>query len=74
MTHPRYVCAHCENGRDPVTIRNGYRFEFQIADGVVLEFCLHVGCADSWCRDFNFFPISRILPWYNEMHDMSARN
>jgi len=24
--------------------------------------CLHVGCADAWCRDFNFFPIVRKSP------------
>jgi hypothetical protein len=56
MTHPPNVCAHCEDGRDPVTMRNGYRFEFQVADGVSVEFCLHAGCVDYWCGDFNFFP------------------
>jgi hypothetical protein len=74
MTHPPHVCAQCENGRDPVTIRNGYRFEFQIVDGVFMELCLHLGCADSWCSDFYFFPISRISPWHDEVHEMSARN
>jgi hypothetical protein len=53
MTHPPNVCAHCENGRDPVTRRNGYSFNFQIADSVVVEICLHIGCADDWCRAFN---------------------
>jgi hypothetical protein len=52
MTHPPNVCSHCENGRDPVTDRNGYTF-IPIAAGVLLEMCLHVGCADAWCRDFN---------------------
>lgn len=52
MTHPPNVCAYCENGRDPVTRRNGFSFNFQIAQGVVVQICLHIGCADDWCTAF----------------------
>jgi hypothetical protein len=56
MTHPPNVCAHCENGRDPVTPNNGFIFAFQIVDSVVMEVCLHTGCADEWCQAFNVGP------------------
>jgi hypothetical protein len=56
MTHPPNVCAHCENGRDPVTLNNGFIFAFQIVDGVIMEVCLHEGCMDPWCQAFNVRP------------------
>jgi hypothetical protein len=59
MTHPPNICAHCENGRDPVTAWNGYTFEFPITSDITVEICLHDGCAETWSQDFNFFPLSR---------------
>jgi hypothetical protein len=56
MTHPPNVCAHCENGRDPVTVNNGFIFAFQIVDGVMMEVCLHKGCMEPWCHLFNVRP------------------
>jgi hypothetical protein len=52
MTHPPNVCAHCENGRNTVKKNNGFIFEFQIVDGVLMEICLHDGCVEPWCRAF----------------------
>jgi hypothetical protein len=53
MTHPSNVCAHCENGRDPVTKNNGFSFTYQMVEGVIAEVHLHDGCANSWCETFN---------------------
>jgi hypothetical protein len=56
MTHPPNVCAHCENERNPVKKNNGFIFEFQIVDGVLMEICLHEGCMNLWCQAFNVRP------------------
>ena len=53
ITHPLNVCAHCENGRDPVTTNNGFSFEYQLVDGVIMEVYLHDGCVNPWCLAFN---------------------
>ena len=57
MTHPPNVCAHCENARDPVSSMNGYQFAFEVVESIPVELCLHLACADGWCREFNFFAI-----------------
>jgi hypothetical protein len=53
MRHPLNVCAHCENGRDPVTKNNGFNFTHQMVDGVIVEVYLHDGCVNPWCQAFN---------------------
>jgi len=74
VTHPPNICAHCENGRDPVTHRNGYSFKYLIAPSVLIEIRLHVGCADAWCRQFNFFCITRQYLDSKFQHEMVTRN
>jgi len=68
MTHPPNVCAHCENGRDPVKKNNGFVFEFQIVDGVLMEICLHDGCVEPWCRAFGILSPLRDLSLSREGH------
>jgi hypothetical protein len=74
VTHPPNICAHCENGRDPVTNRNGYSFKFPITTSVLIEIRLHVGCADAWCRQFNFFSITRQYLDSQFQREMVTRN
>jgi hypothetical protein len=73
MTHPPNVCAYCENVRKPVSNQNGYRFAFEVVQSIPIEFWLHIGCAESWCRDFNFFDVFG-LPFGSTQSDAGTRN
>ena len=73
MTHPPNVCADCEDARNLVSNQNGYRFAFEIVERVPLEFSLHTGCAERWCRDFNFYAVVG-LPFGPAQSDAGARN
>jgi hypothetical protein len=57
-----------------VTNSNGYSFKFPIAASVLIEIRLHVGCADAWCRQFNFFCITRQYLDPKFQHEMVIRN